>query len=204
MKTKPNFTAFLALALTLATPLTAVGAKSKAKLAGPGVTVHVLQDNLVVPDLNRAEQIAAEVFTTIGVPLTFRLGALAKPAAESSFLIELQLDSRVPAQFHPGALAYASPFGNAGTRIHIFCDRVRASWPDGGMGILLGYVLAHEIAHVLQGVSRHSEEGVMKARWQQSDYQQMRTGLSFDPTDVELIRERLTPCPPAPPAPPND
>jgi len=47
-------------------------------------------------------------------------------------------------------------------------------------------------SYVLQGVSRHSEEGVMKARWQQSDYQQMRTGLPFDPTDVELIRERLT------------
>jgi hypothetical protein len=191
MKTKPNFTAYLALALTLAAHLSAAGEKSKAKLAGPGVTVYVLQDNLVVPDLNRAEQVAAEVFITIGVPLTFRLGAVPKPAAESTFLIELQLDSRVSAQFHPGALAYASPFGNSGTRIHVFCDRVRASWPDGSKGILLGYVLAHEIAHVLQGVSRHSEEGVMKARWQQSDYQQMRTGLPFDPTDAEMIRERL-------------
>jgi hypothetical protein len=30
--------------------------------------------------------------------------------------------------------------------------------------------LVHEISHVLQGTNRHSETGVMKARWNQEDY----------------------------------
>ena len=86
-------------------------------------------------------------------------------------------------------MAYAMPFGVSGTRIHVFCDRVRGATRNGVNGTILGHVLAHEIAHVLQGVSRHSAEGVMKARWEQTDYQQMKSGtLSFDPTDVELIR----------------
>jgi hypothetical protein len=35
---------------------------------------------------------------------------------------------------------------------------------------LLSHVLAHEIAHVLQGVSRHSESGILKARWDREDF----------------------------------
>jgi hypothetical protein len=190
--TKRNFTAHLALAFTLVAPLSTAGEKPKTTLAGPGVTVYVQQDNSIVSELKGAEEIASAVFATIGIPVAFRPGAAPKSTPEGTYPIELQLDSKVPAQFHPGALAYASPFGNSGTRIHIFCDRVRNSWPDGGKGTLLGYVLAHEIAHVLQGTSRHSDDGVMKARWQQPDYQQMKIGaLTFDPTDAELIRDRL-------------
>jgi hypothetical protein len=54
------------------------------------------------------------------------------------------------------------------------------------------YVMAHEIAHVLEGVSRHSAEGVMKARWENSDYRQMESGtLSFDSADADLIHAAL-------------
>jgi hypothetical protein len=52
--------------------------------------------------------------------------------------------------------------------------------------------MAHEIAHVLEGVSRHSAEGVMRARWESSDYRQMKSGtLPFDWTDAELIHAAL-------------
>ena len=54
----------------------------------------------------------------------------------------------------------------------------------------LGHVLVHEIAHILEGVSRHSESGVMKAigisktsaRWRSRP-------LPFDPEDLRLIRQ---------------
>ena len=36
---------------------------------------------------------------------------------------------------------------------------------------LLGHVLAHEIAHLLEGTDLHSDSGIMKARWNSSDYE---------------------------------
>jgi hypothetical protein len=165
---------------------------AKPKPVGPGVIVYVKQDNLLVADLGRAERTAAAIFASIGVPVVFRAGAEPKSAPEGAVGIEVQLVARTPAQFHTGALAYALPFGVSGTRIHIFCDRVRNAWADGGTGAVLGYVMAHEIGHVLEGVNRHSAEGVMKARWDNPDYRQMKPGtLLFDLTDAELIHAAL-------------
>jgi hypothetical protein len=166
--------------------------KLKTKPVGPVITVFVKKDNLLVADLRRAEQVASRVFASIGIPVVFRFGAAPKSAAEGALDIELQLDAKAPSQLHVGALAYAMPFGVSGTRIRVFCDRVSKVSPENGPGTVLGYVMAHEIAHVLEGVSRHSEEGIMKGHWQQQDYRQMKSGtLRFDPTDVELILAAL-------------
>ena len=55
--------------------------------------------------------------------------------------------------------------------------------------VLLGHVMAHEIAHILQGVARHSERGIMKERWESSDYKQMLKGsLRFTEHDAILIK----------------
>ena len=54
-------------------------------------------------------------------------------------------------------------------------------------GYLLGNVLAHEIGHVLQGVLRHSETGVMKARWSDNEILRMpRERLHFTAEDVAI------------------
>jgi hypothetical protein len=207
MKTIRVWMALSGLALFPAAPVS-MGSdlKSKTKPAGPVVTVYVKKDNLLVADLGRAEQIAAGVFASIGLPVAFRSGAAPKSAAEGSLNIELQLDARAPSQLHAGALAHAMPFGVSGTLIQVFCDRVNKASPGSGPGTVLGYVMAHEIAHVLQGVNRHSDDGVMKAQWQQQDYRQMKSGtLPFDPTDVELmlaaLHKRAAPAPRGEPRP---
>ena len=55
-----------------------------------------------------------------------------------------------------------------------------------------GHVLAHEIAHVLQQIARHSETGLMQARWTWEDCKRM-TGslLPFEEADIQLIRRGL-------------
>lgn len=56
----------------------------------------------------------------------------------------------------------------------------------------MAHVLVHEITHMLQGTDWHSTTGIMKARWDQSDYFAMRSGpLPFSPEDVDLIREGI-------------
>lgn len=193
MRTNRVWRAMWGMALLLDTRVSmAADGKSKLKPGVGGVIVYVRQDNLLVAELGQAERTAAGIFAGISVAVLFRAGAEPKSPGEGAIRIEMQLDAKTPAQFHAGAMAYAMPFGASGTRIHVFCDRVRNTQPDGGTGTILGYVMAHEIAHVLQGVSRHSAEGIMKAHWEIPDYGQMKSGtLPFDPPDAELIHEAL-------------
>jgi hypothetical protein len=52
--------------------------------------------------------------------------------------------------------------------------------------------MTHEITHILQGISRHSLTGVMKAHWDAHDFAQMAyQPLPFAPEDVDLIQQGL-------------
>jgi hypothetical protein len=54
---------------------------------------------------------------------------------------------------------------------------------------ILGYILAHEIAHVLLPHSRHSSHGLFKARLGGREWALVRGGqLSFLPADIERLR----------------
>jgi hypothetical protein len=94
---------------------------------------------------------------------------------------------KTPAQLKPGALAYALPY--EGVHINVFYDRVQAATEPELTPNVLAHVLVHEITHILQGTCRHSDTGIMKARWSHTDYMEMgQRPLSFSDTDVQLIR----------------
>jgi hypothetical protein len=156
------------------------------------VMVYVRQDNYTVSGLGRAEETAKRILAGAAIELVFRSGSKPQSVSTDAISIEVQLEGRAPEQFHPGAMGYATPYGTSGTRIHILCDRVLHAAPDVRNGAILGYVLAHEIGHVLQGVARHSAAGLMKAHWEPEDYRLMSSGmLPFDSTDIELMRAAL-------------
>ena len=93
-------------------------------------------------------------------------------------------------ELKPGALAFARPY--EGVHIDVFYDRVRAATEPELTPNVLAHVLVHEITHILQGTCRHSDTGVMKARWNHEDYMEMRLNpLSFTEEDVQLIRAGL-------------
>jgi hypothetical protein len=49
-------------------------------------------------------------------------------------------------------------------------------------------VLVHEIIHILEGCTRHSDHGVMKARWDGADFAQMLWGeLPIAQEDIDLV-----------------
>jgi len=76
-----------------------------------------------------------------------------------------------------------------GEHIVVFYDRVQRTY-SGSPQILLAHVVAHEITHILQGVAQHSDEGLMKARWDRDDYARMALQpLTLTKTDLQLIRE---------------
>jgi hypothetical protein len=106
----------------------------------------------------------------------------------NTIVISFQLNT--PEELHPKWLAYSQPF----ERIHIvvFFDRVQASVPARRVGSLLGYVLAHEIVHLVEGTDYHSPEGVMKVRWSGADYLKMYYyRLRFTEFDLQLIQAGL-------------
>ena len=60
------------------------------------------------------------------------------------------------------------------------------------VGSILGYVMAHEIAHLLLGTNSHSVVGIMKARWQEEDLRSAKKGeLLFTLAQSQTMRERL-------------
>jgi hypothetical protein len=134
-------------------------------------------------EVHSAQSQASRMFAGIGVNLKWR--DLKQCYAES---VVITLASGTPDNVLPGAL------GNADYehgRIVIFYDRVRQQlpWKE---AYVLAHVLAHEITHALQGISHHSEAGLMKAHWDPQDVSEMVfKPLPFSAEDIELIHRGL-------------
>ena len=129
---------------------------------------------------NLSKGIASRMLRRIGVTLTWLHSKSCPPEA-----IHITLTGNTPATLRPGALAYALPY--EGTHIRVFRDRIEAKQPA-LVPHLLAHVLVHEIIHILQGYTRHSESGVMKAHWDGADFAQMlRSELPITQEDIDLV-----------------
>ena len=131
-----------------------------------------------------AQELAARMFSDIGISLEWKTR---EPAAGSSQPIIIELVSATPQNLMPGALAYALPY--EGSHITVFLDRIETTESP---AIVLAHVIVHEITHIVQRVSRHSETGVMKPHWTSHDYSEMRRRpLPFTTEDLCLIYNGL-------------
>src|SRR5215467_10357798 len=130
-----------------------------------------------------AQSQASKMFAEVGVTLEWHD---LKNCGVDSLIIELS--SHTPESLLAGALGHADYEHG---EIVVFYDRVARRLP-GKETVLLAHVLVHEIAHVLFGVSHHSEAGLMKARWEAEDISAMRfKPLPFGPGDIELLHRGL-------------
>jgi hypothetical protein len=131
-----------------------------------------------------ARGLATKMFASIGVIIDWR-----NPRACPAEAIIIRLIDSAPENVSRGALADALPF--EGIHIRVFCDRIRRH-DSRLVPFLLAHVLVHEITHILQGIARHSEGGMMKADWKLDDFSEMLfKPLRFEDRDVELIRHGL-------------
>lgn len=136
--------------------------------------------------IDRAKQMANHMFAAIGIKLSWH----ETPGRDPAVLIKVLLVSAYDGDDGSGALGETAPFARD-HEITIHYDRVQNS---AGLSrelepLILGHVLVHEITHVLQCVNRHSDSGIMKARWSAEDFCDMRwKPLEFTPEDVMLIR----------------
>ncbi len=170
-----------------------------AQQAAPDVLVLVEGGNLVAPAvLLQAETTATRMFARIGLRVQWPARPPAPDPAETRCtpaqpeVIVIRIASKKSASAVGEALASALPYAHTGTRITIFYGDLQeaVSQRPGLAPALLAHVLVHEITHVLQRVTGHSSEGVMRAHWTTSDYISMRDKpLEFTAADVTLIRK---------------
>jgi hypothetical protein len=144
-------------------------------------------------DLNPllAEGVASAMFAQAGVRIQWRIERLKldQQLYGPNSPIVVDITSHTSRSLRPYALAYAR-----GVHIKVFWDRVKesANCNPALSHKLLAHVMVHEITHVLEGINHHSDDGVMKAQWTNSDIMQMeRTPLLFNRHDIELIHEGL-------------
>jgi hypothetical protein len=168
------------------TKITALAILAAATCAGgePQRKVTVCMETTPTSEVVRAQAEASGMFAAIGVKLEWRC-----PKSGLQEAIVTSLAARAPENRKPGELAYALPY--EGTHIVIFYDRVSKMAPN-QVHAVLAHVLVHEVTHILQGLPRHSESGVMKAQWDSSDFSQMTwQPLPFTAADVDLIQRGL-------------
>ena len=156
------------------------------------VNVTLVSGNLVrAAAVIKAKSVAGDIFAGIGMQLGWSKATT--DGRRCITRIEARLEIASGPGERPDALAYATVGVRADRRIHIFIDRVAATVPESSFGTLLGHVLAHEITHVLEGVPRHSDGGVMKARWDRNDLKCLvHHPLHFDLVDAALIHAALS------------
>lgn len=138
---------------------------------------------------NRIRSLVSAIYSQIGVNLTWQAGS-SECGQSPRTTVKVRWAKRAPANSPPGTLAASHPFEPSESLITIyevplqqFLNRY-ANAPD----IVLSYVLAHELAHVMQGLDHHSDSGIMKANWSYGEYHRMLSrNLTFTAEDVELI-----------------
>jgi len=171
-----------------------------AEPAGSDVIVYVASERVAPSVLLRAEVMATRMFGGIGVRVQWASGRRPGPTSEPASadctprqptVIMVRMVSERPAFASSDAFAVALPYASDGVRVTVFYAELREAFGTRPQleSAVLAHVLVHEITHVLQGVARHSNIGVMRAHWNSTEYSGLeKSPMGFASDDAELIR----------------
>ncbi len=133
------------------------------------------------PHVVGVQPLASKMFASIGVRIDWR-ARNSCPVGVGAIQVHMSYDPPGKRKFK--TLAFSQPYEGI---IVVFPDHVHELNRDGGPS-LMAHVLVHEITHVLEGISRHSATGIMKARWDANDFSEMDyKPLPFAQEDIDLI-----------------
>src|SRR5579863_4569590 len=171
------------LSLVISTLPSQASARDRKVTTWPTVKLEISVDEgvLLPPTLAaESEDIASMIYSRIRVRLNWGSDRVMEypllrgtcDLARARGVVTIQVAPHAPPTVSNTALALAAPYASSGVRIVVFYDRVEPllRGHSATQASVLGYVLAHEIGHVLQGTIRHSDVGVMRARWTSSDF----------------------------------
>jgi hypothetical protein len=200
----------IVVALFLRNPWSASAHMPSARPAPTPVSVSLFNDAHVPPDvLDAAEVRTTRILHRAGIDITWincsSSGGGIPPADPES---PPTICSAISYPRHLSVRIVALPraasedtFGQSfqdesgtGCYSDVYFSRVQLSTARNLLGgaEILGYVMAHEIGHLLLGVNSHSMAGVMRAHWQPDDLRRAAKGdLLFTPEQAALMRSHL-------------
>ncbi len=146
----------------------------------------------------QAKSLVAVIFSGIAVHLSWH-AALSDcdniPGKSGPAAFEIRWAEYAPYTLSAGSLASARPFASSGTSITLYevpLQHFLWRYANAPPEVVLAYVLAHELAHVMKGLDHHSASGILKASWSYQEYYRMLSHtLTFTAKDVDLIRAGL-------------
>jgi hypothetical protein len=89
--------------------------------------------------------------------------------------------------------------GGIGRVAYVIYDRVQDIARHAAVvnSAIMAMVMAHEIGHLLLPNGAHSEDGLMRAKWNRADFRRLAfLNLQFSGAQVSTIRRNLTATPP--------
>jgi hypothetical protein len=154
-----------AIVVTLIAPGRALGAPLEMPIVVLHVTPHV---DVPADRLANAQKIATRTYAKIGVRLVWTGGLARAAAADGALHVDVLLLGEDDANAkNPKRTA----FGQAGREIrraYIFYSRItdHARRTKGDSTLVLAFVLAHEVGHVLLPEHSHASSGLMRGNWE--------------------------------------
>ncbi len=163
-------------------------------LATNGIRI-LIYDQAGVPNdtLNEAKRMASSVFHEAAIQLLWHNGENS-PAAEADYILRIHCCfDLLKTGLHNRTVAFA-PAG--GRHITVFWDRIRTEAAAGSHpeALMLGYVIAHELGHLLLPPHYHSPYGIMKSRLNYNDWSEVRRlgNLFFSEKEASQMQAALS------------
>ncbi len=150
-------------------------------------------------ELSLAQTRASQLLAEAGIRLKWRSGKI-REGEEAAHVIPLKFVMEAPENLSKRELVLAeTTFSGTGGAIAMFDDRI-TFWLSFCLPAdrwkVLGHILAHEIVHVLEGIPRHSETGLMKACWTAQDLRSITgAGMGMAGEDQRLLRRLFSRTP---------
>jgi hypothetical protein len=141
-----------------------------------------------------SEKVASAIYADVGIELVWMDCSVSRPPSRASPACQsrmgpIDLVLRILPRHMAVKLATRDePLGSAQTctesepacEVNVFYHRVDELAAKGYRADrVLGYVIAHEVAHVLLG-PRHSEEGILRGEWTRDYLERISWGLALD------------------------
>jgi hypothetical protein len=141
-----------------------------------------------------SEKVATGILADVGIEVVWMDCSVSRPPSRTSPACQSRMGpSDLVLRILPRNMAIRlatrkEPLGSAqtctesepGCEVNVFYHRVDELATKGYRADrVLGYVFAHEVAHVLLG-PRHSEEGILRGEWTRDDLERISWGLVLD------------------------
>ena len=157
--------------------------------------------------LAQAQQLVDQLYERVGIKIHWLRGdrntlervereqpVRTGPGCQSVDWIDVKLQPAVRGLTRTTILANAFPYRSSGIRVRVPMVNVLAHARATGVpvNVILGFVLAHEVGHILIGSGWHSRNGIMRAKLAWTDMLLPASEVPmFDAVDVVYIRRNL-------------